>query len=128
MMHIDPGMTEFFSTPWGIAWLLLLGILVFGWYRMKCYFPLSSSPSRTFSQGEALTNSTSMRMIALALYASGAAVTLIAFPFLAMHLASEQPDATGAVVLTLLGLADVIAGIVLLRNARCRHDMAAVRF
>lgn len=127
-MPAGTDIAHFFQTPWGIAWLAILAGLVYGWYRMKWYFPLSSSPSRTFSQGDALTNSTSMRRIALSLYAGGAVVTLIAFPFLAMHLASEQPGATGAVILTLVGLADVIAGIVLLRNARCRHDLAAVRF
>jgi hypothetical protein len=119
---------RFFQTPWGIAWLAILSGLIYGWCRMKWYFPLSASPSRMFSQGDMLTSSTSMRRVALALYAGGAAVTLIAFPFLATHLASGQSDGTGAVVLTLVGLADVIAGIILLRNARCRHDMAAVRF
>jgi hypothetical protein len=127
-MPAGADIAHFLQTPWGIAWLSILSALAYGWFRMKGYFPLSSSPSRTFSQGEVLTNSTSMRMIALTLYAGGAAVTLIAFPFLAMHLASGQPGATGAIILTLVGLADVIAGIVLLRNARCRHDMAAVRF
>ena len=127
-MPASPDIAYFFQTPWGIAWLSILGGLVYGWCRMKWYFPVSSSPSRTFSQGEALTSSTSMRMIALCLYAGGAAVTLIAFPFLTIHLASEQSDATGAVILALVGLADVSAGIILLRNARCRHDMAAVKF
>lgn len=127
-MPAGDDIVRFFETPWGIAWLAILSSFVYGWYRMRWYFPLSSSPSRMFSQGDTLTNSTSMRRVALALYAGGAAVMLIAFPLLAMHLASEQSDGTGAVVLTLVGLADVIAGIILLRNARCRHDMAAVRF
>jgi hypothetical protein len=127
-MPAGDDIVRFFQTPWGIAWLAILGSLVYGWYRMRWYFPLSSSPSRMFSQGDTLTSSTSMQRVALALYAGGAAVMLIAFPFLAMHLASEQSDGTGAVVLTHVGLADVIAGIILLRNARCRHDMAAVRF
>jgi hypothetical protein len=127
-MPAGDDIVRFFETPWGIAWLAILSSFVYGWYRMRWYFPLSSSPSRMFSQGDTLTNSTSMRRVALALYAGGAAVMLIAFPLLAMHLASEQSDGTGAVVLTLVGLADVIAGIILLRNARGRHDMAAVRF
>ncbi|MGD9729773.1 MAG: hypothetical protein AB7V39_25810, partial [Nitrospiraceae bacterium] len=127
-MPTGDDIVSFFQTPWGIAWLAVLGGLLYGWYRMKSYFPLSSSPARTFSQGDLLTSSTSMRRVALALYAAGAAVTLFAFPFLATHLASEQSDGTGAVVLTVVGLADVIAGIIVLRNARCRHDMAAVRF
>ncbi len=127
-MPAGDDIAHFFQTPWGIVWLAILGSLIYGWCRMKWYFPLSSSPSRTFSQGDALTSSTAMRRVALALYASGAAVTLFAFPFLATHLASEHADGTGAVVLTLIGLADLIAGIVLLRNARFRHDMAAVRF
>ena len=127
-MPAGDDIVRFFQTPWGIAWLAILSGLIYGWYRMKWYFPISSSPSRMFSQGDMLTSSTSMRRVALALYAGGAAVTLIAFPFLALHLASEQSDGTSAMVLTFLGLADVIAGIILLRNARCRHDMAAVRF
>lgn len=114
----------FFDTPWSIAWVALLIILIYGWHHMREVYPTASPSSRRFSQGDASTNSQSLRMIARVLYASGGMMLLLASPFLVTRALSGQLDPTVAGMLSLLGLADLIAGIVLLRTAKEREHMA----
>ena len=117
--------SDFITSSWGLTWHMLFIALGYGWYRMKTFSPIPTSSSRSFSQGDSFTSSASHRTIALVLYASGALLVLFALPFLVTPMGSERSEFTGGIILSIVGVADLSAGVILLRAAKNRRDMAS---
>ncbi|MGH7257559.1 MAG: hypothetical protein ACREIM_04220 [Nitrospiraceae bacterium] len=117
--------SDFINSSWGLTWLMLFIALGYGWYRMKTFFPIPASSSRSFSQGDSFTSSASHRTIALVLYASGSLMVLFALPFLVTPMGPERSEFTGGIILSIVGVADLTAGVILLRAAKNRRDMAS---
>lgn len=117
--------SDFINSSWGLTWLMLFIALGYGWYRMKKFFPIPTLSSRSFSQGDSFTSSASHRTIALVLYASGSLMVLFALPFLVTPMGPERSEFTEGIILSIVGVADLTAGVILLRAAKNRRDMAS---
>lgn len=52
-------------------------------------------------------------------------MVLFALPFLVTPISPERSEFTGGIILSIVGVADLTAGVILLRAAKNRRDMAS---